>query len=116
MFRKFCTRLTSLVVKLDVVGLVKGPSVPPDGGLSPADPDLAPVSLDEVNNPSGDYCPDEGDIGLGVSGVFVEVADFVLLDVPAVLPSDPVVVVLDEGDGGPLGDEVVADGDDRHLR
>ena len=110
------TRLTSLEVELNVVGGVKELVVPEDGRLASAHPDLAPLLLDESDDLLRDGGPDKADILIFLAGIDIQVADFLPLHVPAIHPGNPIVVVLDEGDGLALGGEVISNGYDSNLR
>ena len=108
--------LTSLIIELDLVVRVQAGPVPEDSGGPATDPDLAPLLLDEANNPLGDQGPSVGDRWLGFVGIGVDETDLRLVDRPAILTGDSVEFVLNEGERRTGIGEVVLDGDQRDFR
>ena len=90
--------LISLVVEMDLVGPVEGLPVPLDRGGSSRDPDLTLLSFDVIDDLSGDDHPTESGLLLLIVGVVVEQADLVLVHVPPIHPSDPIPLILDDGE------------------
>ena len=54
---------------MDLVVLVEALAVPLDCSSAASDPDLALLSLDEFDDPLGDYCPNEDPVLVGVMGI-----------------------------------------------
>ena len=93
--------LTSLVIEVDPVGQVEGPAIadwPKDSRHSTADPDLAPLGLDEFADLPGHNGSDEGHIFVGVALIAVDDADLAAVNIFPAIQSDD--AVLDIGDNG----------------
>ena len=108
--------LTSLVVEVDLVVRVERLAVPLHGSRPTRDPDLSFLSFDEVHHSTRDDDPAEGGLLLLLVGVAVEQADLVLVNLPSVHPSDPVPLVLNDGEWIALRDQLEIDGDHGHFR
>ena len=103
--------LTSLVFEDDLSVHVQKAVPVVDGGLTTADPDESPLSLDELGDPLGDLHCDVVDLDVALVNIGVAEADLPsTLDGPRVHPRQALLGVLYE-----LGKVSVRDGFDLEL-